>query len=869
MIRVTRSASKPAPTSPNEVEIAEDEAHGNEIQDVDQSDYRTRRNVIYALTRQLLRRVAHAAKTGKPFVSKTYAKDVFDIDTSTSTNKMAIKRAKENLLLAGFSADEAPDSDSEDEGEYLPEAEDAPAPDRAPAVNRSNVPNRVGHSGRKPKPPRHAPLDKLDRGDEYGQHGCTWPRYVQILRECTTEMLTHPEQARWAKSGELSARLKERQINISARTIYERAKHDGDPARTGGQILPAKVEKDLADTIKYLRTMKQPLWMDDIIAMVECSIDGTQYEDKFPNGVSTGWFYGFLKRNDLQMGHLQPIEATREAWMTPANLLTYYNVAQNVLLESGIAVVNPDFDPDVEYSQPILIPEENRWRILSYDETDVSLGTDHTSKKKSNKTVVGLAGEDDGAVVTYKSSGKITATAGRNGAGQSLSPYICYQGGIPERTHECWAIDDHGKQVWRQVELENSITDEDGNAVEIIYSANAKGSMNSERCLDFLNKITAPSLPGMKPQELMCVEFIDGCNCHLSYERLKKAQEIGLGVILRLPNSTSRTQGEDTVLFRKLKPLFQKQKRKVQRQKAFRNRGIPVGLSKDDLWTCLEEPWNATFNKEKIMHAWEKDGLIPFDRKVYWDVKKEFEKRAELAASFKDATGIVVNPKHVIGITNDDNDDDDSGSDAEAGNTNRGAAHQDQRELLAAVDKIPTSGSFAEMLADEASSPLAVKLIGMLKDIKRKRDGADAAPPPAAISKSRKTLTASALYHLDGSATGPQAMALVKKKHEEKKTKEGAKLNKEKDKRLKGSMELEEAVEKWQEVRADLHAGKEGVIDDLSRATLGSVYHALKTMKPKQGQTKPDLIREILQTDQWKEAAAVGESARAGAGLAG
>jgi len=51
--------------------------------------------------------------------------------------------------------------------------------------------------------------------------------------------------------------------------------------------------------------------------------------------------------------------------------LNYFEVARDVLLNSGVAIVNADFDPNVPYSPEILItcPE----RICSCDETRMEL----------------------------------------------------------------------------------------------------------------------------------------------------------------------------------------------------------------------------------------------------------------------------------------------------------------------------------------------------------------------------------------------------------------------------------------------------------------------------------------------------------------
>ncbi len=50
------------------------------------------------------------------------------------------------------------------------------------------------------------------------------------------------------------------------------------------------------------------------------------------------------------IGTLRPLEQTRAQWFTEENLEGYFNIARDVLIKAGFAVVNPDFDPDVPYS---------------------------------------------------------------------------------------------------------------------------------------------------------------------------------------------------------------------------------------------------------------------------------------------------------------------------------------------------------------------------------------------------------------------------------------------------------------------------------------------------------------------------------------
>ncbi len=65
------------------------------------------------------------------------------------------------------------------------------------------------------------------------------------------------------------------------------------------------------------------------------------------------------------------LEYTRAELNTPENLETYVEVANGVLLDAGVVVCNPDYNPTVPYSEEILIARPER--ICSYDETKVEL----------------------------------------------------------------------------------------------------------------------------------------------------------------------------------------------------------------------------------------------------------------------------------------------------------------------------------------------------------------------------------------------------------------------------------------------------------------------------------------------------------------
>ncbi|KAL3896596.1 MAG: hypothetical protein SGPRY_013235 [Prymnesium sp.] len=55
-------------------------------------------------------------------------------------------------------------------------------------------------------------------------------------------------------------------------------------------------------------------------------------------------------------------------------------------------------------------------------------------------------------------------------------------------------------------------------------------------------------------------------------------------------------------------------------------------LDVSDLLACVKEPWEATFNQENTLKAWDKIDISPFTRRVYWELRDAKEKRAQVAA---------------------------------------------------------------------------------------------------------------------------------------------------------------------------------------------------------------------------------------------
>ncbi len=97
-----------------------------------------------------------------------------------------------------------------------------------------------------------------------------------------------------------------------------------------------------------------------------------------------------------------------------------------MLLDAGVDVRNPDYDPEIPYSEENIITRPDR--ICSYDETKMELDYTRGSAGYRDRFVRERL-KDDGEVVVTKSSCSDLAACGRLGDGRALPVYIVYASG--------------------------------------------------------------------------------------------------------------------------------------------------------------------------------------------------------------------------------------------------------------------------------------------------------------------------------------------------------------------------------------------------------------------------------------------------------
>ena len=100
-------------------------------------------------------------------------------------------------------------------------------------------------------------------------------------------------------------------------------------------------------------------------------------------------------------------------------------------------------------------------------------------------------------------------------------------------------------------------------------------------------------------------------------------------LVLRPPHTSHRSQGEDVVGFSVMKPALRKRKGEALAEKLISKKGTRLTL--DDYGACVKQPVEEAFSRARNLASWDKIGVVPFTRRVYWELKAEEEEAAALA----------------------------------------------------------------------------------------------------------------------------------------------------------------------------------------------------------------------------------------------
>ena len=409
---------------------------------------------------------------------------------------------------------------------------------------------RYGRCGRKKVLDAALPSDK---GKKAFKGAATHQEYQELVksaaREAGSSILDRGVSVNAAaKAMQAALRAQGVTLSHSACMIWAKKARDNGctnltPQKPGGVLVADSIEKMIANSVRAMREMKFPVFPEDVKAWCAKEIEGTQYAQNFPDGKpSDGWYRGFLRRQHFLTGTLRPLEMTRAEWWTEENLACYYEIAEGVLRKAGVAEINQDYDPHVPYSEPLIITHPER--ILSYDETKVELDCTKGGKGGSDRVVRAGPG-DDGETVVTKTGKCASAACGRTGDGRTLPPYIVFNSG------------EGFEKEWAPCIEEPTILDKDNKPLQWRYDSNDKGSMKEVNVVDYFESVLHPAAgyppPRDKEPGKQGVVVCDGVGTHTGLAVLKRAVELGLEVLLRVPNLSFVLQGEDTVNFKTVK----------------------------------------------------------------------------------------------------------------------------------------------------------------------------------------------------------------------------------------------------------------------------------------------------------------------------
>jgi transposase-like protein len=321
---------------------------------------------------------------------------------------------------------------------------------------------------------------------------------------------------------------------------------DLSPVKRGREPkYPIAAEKMLVKMITKLRLLKLPTYQHSICNYAARLIKGTVYEKHFLSEdgerifIPKWWYYRFLQSNHAQELRLtkggRSLEEARHRWATADNMLKHYNVVQTELLRVNIAEANPAFNPEMPESCPITIKQDQKHRVLSFDETHWT--SDMTQNFRDGMVAIH---NDSMDVLASKSSRAATLIGGSNMAGDALPLGVVFGGMSVDGS---WVLNPP---------LCTKIDPATGSVYRPVCFANASGGMTHDLGIQMLKALFEPFCHDISPTNEYII-ICDGHGSHLTVEFLQYAREKGFVIILRPPHTSHISQGEDVIHFRKFK----------------------------------------------------------------------------------------------------------------------------------------------------------------------------------------------------------------------------------------------------------------------------------------------------------------------------
>lgn len=445
-----------------------------------------------------------------------------------------------------------------------------------------------------------------------------------------------------------------------------------------------------------------------------------------------------------------------------------------------MAVLNPNFDPNKPYDEMIIWKPEGLAKLISMDETDVR--TDQTKRgrslaarsvkahtpgsrrghrdasrgkqPKSSKKKGGFAkgskerktSGDQGAALATKSAAKNSWAGGTLGNGKSVSPYIMADHPIEQGVLDAAPVGTamhHGT----------------GLPIPAAWNINKSGGMETDDMPIYVDRLAVPAT-GVTPTN-RGMFAMDGLGQHHSYKTVKKCDEVGLDIALRFPHGSSRNQHEDFAHFAIFGPEHEQAKKAAQvvQFQAARAKAAEQGRepTRQELMAAavLDEvasaraarrPWMEAFSEERVKKGWADEGVVPFTRKLMWDLRAEEAAKGITPSNVPPAANAVA----AFGVA------------APTPLLTTGEAGPSSALVLVAPQPLAISAAPAQAWDARIDEEVEQLLRAEVGDPSL---NVPPVPPPAKMPK----LTSSLLFKLpDGGASGPTGKALVRAKEVER-----------------------------------------------------------------------------------------------------
>jgi hypothetical protein len=230
------------------------------------------------------------------------------------------------------------------------------------------------------------------------------------------------------------------------------------------------------------------------------------------------------------MKHQNKLEIRRAMWTTAANMALWYKVLCKAAVDTcKIAVRNPSFDPEKPYDVMFYVIDKDM--IFEWDQTGFALSQKADGKRGEEKTMVEKG--DDGTTVANTSDVKWSFTGGSFLSGDAL-PGIA--------TPPSVGVDPKDAA---NAPCSNIINPTTGQPYEMVFKPHPSGGSVAADAPGWFRTCVAPVMP--RKEGKRGLGLCDGLGANIDSPVLVEAEKVQTDISIRVPHSTQKTQGFDTV----------------------------------------------------------------------------------------------------------------------------------------------------------------------------------------------------------------------------------------------------------------------------------------------------------------------------------